>query len=112
MIGKASVGGSWVAVCLPPADLWQPSCQSCWSSRQVQATNWHRPLCPLPHLPQAFSSLSSSPDQAASIVSQVMGGTLGEVQDYGELMIQTRFGEEVRVSCKGSRAGTGETRGR
>lgn len=41
-------------------------------------------------------------------MSQIIGGTVGEVQEYGELMIQTRYGEEVRVSCKGARAGTGE----
>ena len=57
--------------------------------------------------PQPFASLSSTTDKAGAILSQIIGSAMGEVQDYGELMIQTRFGEEVRVSCEGSRTGTG-----
>jgi len=82
-------------------------CRSAHASGSQPCTAALTTYSVLPCPAQSFASLSSTAEKAGSIVSQIIGGTVGEVQEYGELMIQTRYGEEVRVSCKGARAGTG-----
>lgn len=56
----------------------------------------------LPKPLQPFMSLSSSTEKASAIVSQIVGAAAGESHDFGELMIQTRYGEGARRERSGA----------
>ncbi|KAL4422853.1 hypothetical protein ABPG75_009050 [Micractinium tetrahymenae] len=59
---------------------------------------------------RSFASLSSSTEKAADIVNKIVSGPFGQIHEFGTLMVSTRYGEEVQVSCTGSRAGTDAVR--